>query len=479
MTTPTTRGRRIPARTLKSPLAAPGQATQADVTRAASALTAAVQSPLTDRESTLAEFEGYLRTVNNRDGRPYEEKTISVYSVPAKNLDGWLTANGIDRDFTVVDTALLNRYFREYYLEHGQGGTHTLQRNLIQLFNFLERERGFASPYTDGLNRYAAVKGRPKTLSAEFVDDLLDTPVTARSDRTHRIPLLGSRTPPGGARTPGGSPARPPWAAAVTIPAGQQAEGPSIARIYDYLLGGSHNFAADEEAATTFLARWPDARETMRANRAFLGRAVRYLAGQAGIRQFLDIGSGIPTMGNVHEIAQQTAPDARVVYVDNEEVAILHSRAILARNQNATAIQADLRRPAEILGSPQLLGLLDVSQPVALLLVAVLHFFPDSDQPAALVAELRDALAPGSYVVISHGTTDGQAPHVAEAMGHYNQTTAPFRPRRRAEVMAFFDGLEMVDPGLLPVPLWRPDQPGDASDLPMQIAAYGGAGCKP
>ena len=234
---------------------------------------------------------------------------------------------------------------------------------------------------------------------------------------------------------------------AMTIPAGQQAEGPSIARVYDYLLGGSHNFAADQEAAGEFLARWPDARETMRSNRAFLGRAVRYLASQAGIRQFLDIGSGIPTMGNVHEIAQQTAPDARVAYVDNEEVAVLHSRAILARNQNATAIQADLRRPGEILRSPQLRDLLDLSRPVALLLVAVLHFFPDSDEPAALVAELREALAPGSYVVISHGTTDGQAPGVAEAMGHYNQTTAPFQPRSHSEVMAFFDGLEIIDPG--------------------------------
>jgi hypothetical protein len=165
----------------ESPLAAPGHATQADVVTAASALTASVQLPLADRESTLAEFEGYLRTVNNRDGRPYEEKTISVYSVPAKNLDGWLTASGIDGDFTVVDTALLNRYFREYYLEHGQGGTHTLQRNLIQLFNFLERERGFASPYTDGLNRYATVKGRPKTLSAEFVDDLLEVTGSGRA----------------------------------------------------------------------------------------------------------------------------------------------------------------------------------------------------------------------------------------------------------------------------------------------------------
>ena len=213
----------------------------------------------------------------------------------------------------------------------------------------------------------------------------------------------------------------------------------------------------------------------MRANRAFLGRAVRFLAGQAGIRQFLDIGSGIPTMGNVHEIAQQTAPGARVAYVGNEGVAVLHSRAILARNQNATAIQADLSRPREILRSPQLRDLLDLSRPVALLLVAVLHFLPDSDEPAALVAELREALAPGSYVVISHGTTDGQAPGVAEAMGHYNQTTAPFLPRTRAEVSAFFDGLEIIDPGLVPIPRWRPG-PQETGDPPARIAAYGGVG---
>jgi hypothetical protein len=154
-------------------------------------------------------------------------------------------------------------------------------------------------------------------------------------------------------------------------PGRTEAEGPSIARIYDYLLGGSHNFPADQEAAGEFLARWSDARETMRANRAFLGRAVRYLAAQAGIRQFLVIGSGIPTMGNVHEIAQQADRDARVAYVDNEEIAVLHSRAILAGNDKVIAVQADLRRPEEILGSPQLRDLLDLSQPVALLLVAV------------------------------------------------------------------------------------------------------------
>lgn len=262
------------------------------------------------------------------------------------------------------------------------------------------------------------------------------------------------------------------------IPGAQQeADGPSIARVYDYLLGGSHNFAADRVSAEEMLARWPDAPETMRVNRAFLGRAVRYLAGQAGIRQFLDVGSGIPTMGNVHEVAQQAAPDACVVYADIDSVAVLHSRAILARNDRATAIQADLRQPREILQHPALRGLLDLSQPAALLLVAVLHFLPDAEAPAALVAELRDALAPGSYVVISHGTTDGQPRHVADAMDHYTRTTAPFLPRSHAGIMRFFDGFDLIGPGLVRVPLWRPDEPSDAGH-PERIAAYGGVGCR-
>jgi len=266
----------------------------------------------------------------------------------------------------------------------------------------------------------------------------------------------------------------------VTTPAGQQeADGPNIARVYDYLHGGSHNFIPDRESAAELLARWPDARETMIANRAFLGRAVRYLAGRAGIRQFLDVGSGIPTMDNVHAIAQQAAPDARVVYVDVDEVAVLHSRAILAANDRATAIQADLRSPQTILDHPELHDLLDLSQPTALLLVAVLHFLPGSpDAPAALVAQLRDALAPGSYVVISHGTTDGQPPHVAEAMEYYAQTTAEFQPRSHAAVLRFFDGLDLIDPGLVPVAQWRPDHPRDAGHA-KRIAAYSGAGRKP
>jgi site-specific recombinase XerD len=173
--------RRSPGRALKNPLAVPGSVPVASPDAFDSLSLARGHAALTDREATLAEFQGYLRTVNNRDGRPFEEKTITVYCDPVKSLDKWMTANRISGDFTVVDTSTLNRYFREYYLEHGQGGTHTQQRNLIQLFNYLERERGFATPYAEGLNRYAAVKGRPKTLSEQFIDDLLEVTGSGRA----------------------------------------------------------------------------------------------------------------------------------------------------------------------------------------------------------------------------------------------------------------------------------------------------------
>jgi site-specific recombinase XerD len=179
--TTATRSRRAPGRMLKSPLAMAGDraglAAASDV-KAAPVLAGVV---LSDRAATLAEFEDFLRTTNTRDGRPFEEATINAYVSPGKNLDTWLTAQGINGDFTVADTATLNRYFREYYLEHGQGGTHTLQRNLIQLFSFLERERGHPSPYAEGLNRYAEVKGRPKTLAADFIDDLLEVTGSGRA----------------------------------------------------------------------------------------------------------------------------------------------------------------------------------------------------------------------------------------------------------------------------------------------------------
>jgi hypothetical protein len=265
---------------------------------------------------------------------------------------------------------------------------------------------------------------------------------------------------------------------AGTWPRQQEADAANIARVYDYLLGGSHNSPADQAAAEDFRARWPEAPATMRANRAFLGRAVRYLAGQADIRQFLDIGSGIPTMGNVREIAQDIAPGSRIAYVDRDEVAVLHSRAILAGNTDAIAIQADLRAPREILDHPALSVFLDLSQPVALLLVAVPHFLPDKAGPASLLGVLRDTLAPGSYLVISHGTTDAQPRQVADAMNHYDQTTAPFQPRGYPDVLRFFDGYDLIEPGLVHVPLWRPDTPEDA-DRPERAAAYGGVGRKP
>ena len=172
--TAATSRRRVPGRPLKSPLAVAGGYRSPETGPAADADSVLAGAVLSDRGATLAEFEDYLRTVNSREGRPYEEKTISTYVGPAKNLDRWMTASGTAGDFTVADTALLNRYFREYYLEHGQSGTHTLQRNLIQLFNFLEHERGHPSPYDDGLNRYAPVKGRPVTLDADFIDELLE-----------------------------------------------------------------------------------------------------------------------------------------------------------------------------------------------------------------------------------------------------------------------------------------------------------------
>jgi integrase/recombinase XerD len=174
-TTSATRSRKPAARQLKSPLAVHSGDTPLRDAPAPAEEAAVIQGvALTDRAATLAEFEDYLRTTNNRDGRPYEEGTINAYVSPGKNLDEWLTTKGIDGDFTNADTATLNKYFREYYLEHGQGGTHTLQRNLLQLFNYLERERDNPSPYKEGLNRYAEVKGRPKTLSADFIDDLLE-----------------------------------------------------------------------------------------------------------------------------------------------------------------------------------------------------------------------------------------------------------------------------------------------------------------
>jgi SAM-dependent methyltransferase len=251
----------------------------------------------------------------------------------------------------------------------------------------------------------------------------------------------------------------------------------NIARVYDYWLGGSHNFRADQDAARSLTALEPNARAIMRANRAFLGRAVRFLARDAGIRQFLDIGSGIPTEQNVHEVAQDAAPGSRVVYVDNDEVAVAHSRLMLQADADATVIQADLREPEKILADPETQLLLDFSRPVAVLLVAVLHFITDADDPARILATLREALVPGSYVVICHTCRDARPELASVGAAAYNrQVAGQICPRSREEIARMFDGFTLVEPGLAWMPEWRPDSPEDVPGNPREFWGLVGVG---
>jgi hypothetical protein len=267
---------------------------------------------------------------------------------------------------------------------------------------------------------------------------------------------------------------RPSWA-----PQGIDLSVPSVSRIYDYYLGGSHNFEVDREAARKAIEIMPGLPKIMQANRAFMRRAVRY-AVDRGITQFLDIGSGIPTFGNVHEVAQSASPGAHVVYVDNDGVAVAHSRAVLEGNDNADIAAADLRKPREILDSPEVARLLDLEQPVALLLVAVLHFMAEEDDPCGAVAELRDALAPGSLLVLTHASTES-GPMTAEqgdrVQGVYRKATSPLIMRSRSQIDRFFDGFEYVEPGLVPMPLWRPDTPAEQED-PVAFTGFAGVGRK-
>jgi hypothetical protein len=260
---------------------------------------------------------------------------------------------------------------------------------------------------------------------------------------------------------------------------GVDVERANVARVYDALLGGTHNFAADRDVARAMTTIMPSARDAARANRAFLGRVVRFLA-EAGIRQFLDIGSGVPTEGNVHEVARSIDPESRVVYVEIDPVAIAHSRSILAGDDKATIIEADLREPEAILGHPEVGRLIDFAQPVALLLVSVLHFIRDEENPGDLVKRLAGPLVPGSHLAISHGTIDGQSSSVIEAGRRlYARATAPMRVRGHAEIRAFFDGFDLVEPGLVFNPQWRPDGPGPLADQPERSWLYAGVGRKP
>ncbi|WP_050996989.1 MULTISPECIES: SAM-dependent methyltransferase [Frankia] len=255
---------------------------------------------------------------------------------------------------------------------------------------------------------------------------------------------------------------------------------PHAARMYDYYLGGKDNFPADREAAEQAIAAFPNARVTARVNRAFMTRATRHLAADAGIRQFLDIGTGIPTSPNLHEVAQAVAPDTRVVYADNDPIVLTHARALLTSTpQGRTAyVDADLRDPAAILDSPELQKTLDLSRPLALSLVAIFHFLPDEDDPYGIVRRLVDALPSGSYLVLTHGTADFD-PGAEEFAAAYRQRGVPFQLRSRAEVERLFDGLELVDPGLLVAHRWRPDDDDSMSLLDAQVGLYGGVARKP
>lgn len=262
------------------------------------------------------------------------------------------------------------------------------------------------------------------------------------------------------------------------VPPGVNTRLANIARVYDYLVGGDHYFLADQDAARAIAAVDPNVRAVARANRAFLGRAVRFLTG-AGIRQFLDIGSGIPAGGNVHEVAQRADRGSRVVYADIDPVAVAHSRAILAGNDNAAIIQADLCEPERILAADAVRRLIRPAEPTGLLLVAVLPFIADDKDPWRIVATLRDALAPGSYLVLCHGTAESRPVVARAAEKVYNRrVAAALHPRTRTEIMRFFDGFDLVEPGLVWVPLWRPGSPADVPADPSQFWCLVGVGRK-
>jgi hypothetical protein len=244
---------------------------------------------------------------------------------------------------------------------------------------------------------------------------------------------------------------RPAWA-----PDEVDIERPSVARMYDYFLGGSHNFASDRQLAMQAQQAFPDAPHVVRANRAFLGRAVAALCG-LGVEQFLDLGSGIPTVGNVHEIVAAHRPGARTVYVDSDPVAVAHASALLQDTDGVAVVHADLRDPETVLPEAVHAGGLDLTLPVAVLLVSVLPFVPDKDDPAQIVAAYRDATVPGSYLAVSHGTNDYRPKQVGEVETVYAKTTQPGVFRGKADVERFFDGYELLEPGLVDVIHWRPE----------------------
>jgi hypothetical protein len=244
------------------------------------------------------------------------------------------------------------------------------------------------------------------------------------------------------------------------------------ARRYDYWLGGKDNFAADRESGDAVLKIFPGARLWARTNRDFLRRAVTFLSREAGIRQFLDIGTGIPTANNTHEVAQAVAPETRVVYVDNDPIVLVHARALLTSTpEGETAyVDADFRDPERILAHPETRRILDFSQPIALMLLAVLHFFPDSDGPYEIVGRLVDELAPGSYLTMSHGTGDFMSDDQQGSMNGLGHV------RSRNEVARFFEKTELVEPGVVSIESWRPEDDEQTRPTEGEINCYGALG---
>ncbi|MBB5896899.1 SAM-dependent methyltransferase [Kutzneria kofuensis] len=260
-------------------------------------------------------------------------------------------------------------------------------------------------------------------------------------------------------------------------PAEVDPDVPSAARIYDYLLGGSHNFGPDRELADKLLAVQPNVADIARRNRAFLRRAVLFMAA-AGIRQFLDLGSGIPTAGNVHEIAQQAAPGSRVVYVDYEGIAVAHSELLLAGNENAAVVQRDVTRPDEVLAADGTRRLIDFSRPVGLLAVTIGHYLPPATDPVGVFARYRDAVAPGSHLALSHLTDDFAGLHGDAIVETMRSTQNNVFPRTRARVLELFGDFALVAPGLVTTSGWRPDDSTAAAVDPEEDGLYAGVAVK-
>ncbi|ASU79443.1 hypothetical protein CDG81_15440 [Actinopolyspora erythraea] len=261
------------------------------------------------------------------------------------------------------------------------------------------------------------------------------------------------------------------------LPSDVDLEKASAARCYDYYLGGSHNFEVDRELARKVESRVPHVKPLAQDNRAFLRRAVRYCL-RRGIRQFLDIGSGIPTVGNVHEIAQGLDPEARVLYVDNEPVAVAHSRTILADNDRADVVQADLADSDGILGSEQAARLLDPERPIAVMMVALFHFVPDSARPAEILRSYHEWMAPGSFLGFSHVTSDHYPELLQSIIDLYADSSNPVTSRSHDEIRELLTDFELVDPGLVYVPEWRPDTEEDRWQDPARSLVYGAVGHK-